>query len=324
MPPLPSHSPASRYSGIGDSANRRASAPSNASAVRIAPSCKSSGAEICTQSALLDQLLHAVDAGFGADNDQYVGSAQLLGWPRRSEHLVIAHDRDDRRAGSGSGTGVPQRPVHEDAAGQDVPLTGFEPRYFASELNEPFGDPGRTQNLGDRIRFLVGETKDRASLVGVVAAVQDDLEVAATSRDDADLLTVVAGELVPHPHAGQQHLFDVHGASAAWPWRADPADGPPRGVHGDCPRTRLLPSRRRCPAPAPSRPRRARCRSARVPHCQFPWRATQVQVHELWRGLERQWPAAARWPRRRWRTPPGPPARRPDRPAAPAPPRPRR
>src|SRR5271170_7554356 len=173
MPPLPSHSPASRYSGIGDSANRRASAPSNASALRTAPSCKSSGAEICTQSALLDELLHAVDAGLGADNDQYVGSAQHLRRPRRSEHLVIAHDRDDRRAGSGSGTGVPQRPVHEDAAGQDVHLTGFEPRYFASELNEPFGDPGRTQNLGDRIRFLVGETKDRASLVGVVAAVQD-------------------------------------------------------------------------------------------------------------------------------------------------------
>src|SRR6201991_337035 len=245
MPPLPSHSPASRYSGIGDSANRRASAPSNASAVRTAPSCNSSGAEICTQSALLDELLHAVDAGFGADNDQHVGSAQLLGRPRGSEHLVIAHDRDDRRAGSGSGTGVSQWSVHEDTAGQDVHLTGFEPRYLASEFDETFGDPRRTQNLRDRVRFLVGEAKDRTSLVGVVIAVQDDLEVAAASRDDADPLTVVAGELVRHTHAGRQPFFAVLVSSAAWPWRAGPADGRPRDVHGESGRTRRLPSRHR-------------------------------------------------------------------------------
>jgi hypothetical protein len=38
IPPLPSDRPASRYTGIGDNANRRATVPNTASAARRAPS----------------------------------------------------------------------------------------------------------------------------------------------------------------------------------------------------------------------------------------------------------------------------------------------
>src|SRR6185437_4895715 len=234
MPPLPSHSPASRYSGIGDRAKRRATAPSSASAVRTAPSCKSSGAEICTRSAFLDELLHAADTGLGAHDDQHVLGTQQFGGPRRSEHLVVSHDRHDRCAGPGSGLGVPQRPVHEDAARQDVHLAGLQPRYLLGQLGEAFGDARCAQDLRDRICLLVGEPKDRAGLVGVVAAVQHHVEVTAPPRHDPDPLTVVAGELVTHAQAGQQDFFDVHRTSVAWAWSAYLAAGRPRVARVAC------------------------------------------------------------------------------------------
>ena len=106
--------------------------------------------------------------------------------------------------------GVPERPVRERATRPDVDLTGLQPRYFAGQLGEPLGDPRCAQNLGDRVGLFVGEVKDRLGLVGIVARVPDDVEFAAAPGNDPDPLAVVAGELISHADAGQQHLFDVH------------------------------------------------------------------------------------------------------------------
>src|SRR5271155_1675251 len=89
-PPLPSARPVSRYTGIGESANRRATVPSRASTVRTAPSCSRSGAETCTRSALIDELHNLGDAGFGANHHQYVVGMQHFGRTRRCQHLLVA------------------------------------------------------------------------------------------------------------------------------------------------------------------------------------------------------------------------------------------
>src|SRR5436853_3562498 len=92
-PPLPSERPASRYTGIGDRANRRATAPNTASVARRAPSWNSSAPETCTSSALFDDLLNRGDAFFGADDDQDVALAQRLGRAGRGQDVLVAHDR---------------------------------------------------------------------------------------------------------------------------------------------------------------------------------------------------------------------------------------
>src|SRR5437763_11688122 len=165
-PPLPSERPASRYTGIGDRANRRATAPNTASVARRAPSWNSSAPETCTSSALFDDLLNRGDAFFGADDDQDVALAQRLGRAGRGQDVLVAHDRDDRRAGAGAGPSVRQRPVHERAARFDVDLARLEARHFAGQLGEAFGDPRRAQDLGDGVGLLVGEAQERPGLIG--------------------------------------------------------------------------------------------------------------------------------------------------------------
>ncbi len=91
MPPSPRARPATRYSGIGDSANRRAAVPNTVSTVRMTPSSSSSVADTCIgstfgrrtgQIALRDDFLNSRDAVLGADDHQYVVDAQHLPGPR--------------------------------------------------------------------------------------------------------------------------------------------------------------------------------------------------------------------------------------------------
>ena len=136
--------------------------------------------------------------------------SQRFGRARRGEHVLVAHDRDDRRAGAGAGVGVAQRPVHERAARLDVDLTRLESGHFAGQFGEPLGDPRRAQNLGHGVGLFIAESEDRPGLVRIVAGIQDDVEIAAAPRDDADPVTLVAGEFVSQADAGQQHLLDIH------------------------------------------------------------------------------------------------------------------
>ena len=78
MPPLPSASPASRYSGIGERPKRRAAEPRIVNAVKMTPSSSSSATDTSIGSALFDDLPHSCDAVVGADHDQDVVSVQHL------------------------------------------------------------------------------------------------------------------------------------------------------------------------------------------------------------------------------------------------------
>lgn len=61
MPPLPNDKPANKYTGIGDNANRRATAPSTASTANRTPSSNNSALETSTGSALFDDLFDPGD-----------------------------------------------------------------------------------------------------------------------------------------------------------------------------------------------------------------------------------------------------------------------
>ena len=106
--------------------------------------------------------------------------------------------------------GLAQRPVDERAARPDVDLARLEPGHLAGQFGEPLSDPRRAQNLGHRVGLFIVEAEDRPGLVRIVARVQDDVEVAAAPGDDADPVTLVAGELVSQADARQQHLLDIH------------------------------------------------------------------------------------------------------------------
>ncbi|ELP44975.1 hypothetical protein D522_19301 [Mycobacterium avium subsp. paratuberculosis S5] len=89
-------------------------------------------------------------------------------------------------------------------------LARLQPGHFLGQLGEPFGDARRAQDLGHRLGLLVGQVQHRPGLVGILARVDDDVEVAAAPRDDADAVALVVGELVAKADPGQQHLLDVH------------------------------------------------------------------------------------------------------------------
>jgi hypothetical protein len=93
-----------------------------------------------------------------------------------------------------------------------VDLTCFQSGHFAGQFGEPLGDPRCAQDLSHGVGLVVGEVKDGSGLIGIIAGVQDDVEFAAAPGDDADPLTLVAGELVAKADAGQQHLLDIHKA----------------------------------------------------------------------------------------------------------------
>lgn len=89
-------------------------------------------------------------------------------------------------------------------------LTRFESGHFAGQFGEPLSDPRRAQDLGYGVSLFVAEAEDRPSLVRIVAGIQDDVEIAAAPRDDADPVTGAAGEFISQADAGQQHLLDIH------------------------------------------------------------------------------------------------------------------
>jgi hypothetical protein len=66
------------------------------------------------------------------------------------------------------------------------------------------------EDLGHRVGLLAVETHHGPARVGVTALVDDQFEVAAALRDDADEVTFVVGELIPEPHPWQEYLGDVH------------------------------------------------------------------------------------------------------------------
>jgi hypothetical protein len=68
----------------------------------------------------------------------------------------------------------------------------------------------RAQNLRDGVGLFVCEAEDRAGLVRIVGGVQDDVEIAAAPRDDADPVTLMADEFVSETDARQQDLLDIH------------------------------------------------------------------------------------------------------------------
>ena len=223
MPPSPSASPATRYSGIGDRANRRAAVPSTVSAVRMTPSSSSSAAETCTaQPWSTICSTPAMPSSVPIDH-QHVAGAQHLGGPRRCEHFLVPNDRHDRRAGAGAGPGVAEWPVDERAARPDRDLAGVQAGHFTGQIGESLGDPRRAQDLRERFGLLVGEPEHLLGLVGVVAGIHHNLEVTGASGDDADAVPVAVLELEPQADAWQQYLFDIHGSildddhRRAWP-----------------------------------------------------------------------------------------------------------
>ena len=189
---------------------RRATPSRRAAKIPVATLVAAATVARARAAGIIDDLLDPGDTLFGADHNQDILRPQHLSRPRRGEHLLVAHDRDDRRTGAAAGLGVAQRVVHEWALRRDADLTRLEPGHPVGQLGEPFGDPRRAENLSHGLSLFVGEAEDRPGLVRVVTGIQDDVEIAAAPRDDADPVTFVAGELVSKADAGQQHLLDIH------------------------------------------------------------------------------------------------------------------
>lgn len=145
MPPLPNDKPANKYTGIGDNANRRATAPSTASTANRTPSSNNSALETSTGSALFDDLFDPGDPVLGADHDEDISGSQHISRARRGQHILVTHDRHNRRAGTGARTGITQRPVHKQATRPDVNLTGLKPGHLTRQLGKSLGDPRRTR-----------------------------------------------------------------------------------------------------------------------------------------------------------------------------------
>ena len=137
------------------------------------------------------------------------GVQRLAGW-RGGDHVVASDDGHDRRSGAGPCPCVTQRPAGIAGAGADLDLPGAEPGHLLRQVGEPLGDPGRAEDLGDRVGFLCGEPQQQPRLVGIPAVVGDHLEVALPTGHDPDAAALRGGELVAQPNTRQQHLIDVH------------------------------------------------------------------------------------------------------------------
>ena len=93
-----------------------------------------------------------------------------------------------------------------------LPLDMLRPGEWA-DVADVGGDPSwvcRMAEMGLQAGCRVQMLQDGSGPIRILAGIQDDFEIAAATRDDADPITVVTGEFVSQADAGQQHLLDIH------------------------------------------------------------------------------------------------------------------
>src|SRR6476620_5983197 len=208
MPPSPRARPATRYSGIGDSANRRAAVPNTVSTVRMTPSSSSSVADTCI-------------AQLSAGGAARLPCATISSTPEMPSSVPmttstsltrnISPGPGDARTASSRTIATIEGPVDERASGSDGHLSRVEPGDLAGQVCEAFGDPRCAKDLGKGLGLVVGEAEHLLGLVGIIAGVDDDFEFTGAPGDNTDTVTVPILKLESQTHTGQQNLFDVHG-----------------------------------------------------------------------------------------------------------------
>ncbi len=129
------------------------------------------------------------------------------GW---GDDVLAWHDRHDRRAGARPGPRVPEHPAGERTAGPDLDLSRARSGHLPRQVGETLREARGTEDLGEGVGLLARQSQHGAGLVGIVARVDDQLELAGALGDDAHPVALVVDELVTQSHAGQQHLVDVH------------------------------------------------------------------------------------------------------------------
>ena len=210
MPPSPRARPANRYSGTGDNPYRRAAAPSTVSTVRMTPSSSSSATRPAPAQPLSTMrsipampfsvpittstsLARKVSDGPGDASTSSLRTIATIDAPVR----VRARVSPSRRSTNG-------------LSGRTSTWPALSPGTSRVKSANRSAIRGRAQDLRERLGLLVGEPQDRLGLVGIIAGVHDEFDVAAAPDDDADAFSVFDIELVAQAHPGQQHLFDVH------------------------------------------------------------------------------------------------------------------
>src|SRR5262245_36877484 len=226
-PPSPNASPASRYSGIGDSPKRPAIRPRTPSANSLPPSSRSRTAVWSSTSAAQDPHERA-DALGGADHHGGVGGLEAELRSRRGDRRAPAQHRHDRDAGAGAGARVADGPGREGGPGRDRQPVDRQPLHLLPEPAEPLRDAAGAEQLGEGVAVLVAQLDHVLAGVGVLGVEEQQVAAAGEMGHDPELAAGRGGELVAQPDAGQGGLLDVHGGS----WVGAAAPGVPRSTPG--------------------------------------------------------------------------------------------
>ena len=177
--PSPRTRPASRYSGTGVRANRRASPPSPLSTAKMRPSSSRQGDRGVHRTSGMDDPVDAGDPLGGADDDQDVPGLQRLTRCRRSDHVIAPDDRRRSTLRSGFGPGSHQGGGRRTASrARSSICPALSPGTSLGQVGEPFGDPGRAEELRVRVGLLDGAPQIGRVKPGSVRSSQTTLEVA--------------------------------------------------------------------------------------------------------------------------------------------------
>ena len=164
-------------------------------------------------------------------DDQHVARRAAPRRRRGGDDRVAAHHRHDRRRRCGSGPGC-RRAAGRRTGCPAAPRPGpTQPRDLLGQVGEPLGDPGRARGSGaSASASSASSRKAGRGASGSLRVVDHHLELAVAAGDDPDAVAVPVGELVAHPHPGQQHLVDVHAVILPRRARRRPTDAPRRAA----------------------------------------------------------------------------------------------
>src|SRR3954471_24423507 len=147
MPPWPNASPAMRYSGIGEIANRAETAPSSPRPRMTAPiSIRTAAPCICSAV--------GEDAGDGGgtvgrpDHDDQVARGEHEVGPGAGEDLPGPDHGHDRRAGTRAGLGGAEVAPVVRGAGRDRHLDRLEPGHLPLQVGQALDDARGAEQLG--------------------------------------------------------------------------------------------------------------------------------------------------------------------------------
>lgn len=121
--------------------------------------------------------------------------------PGGQVHVTAADDGHDGGTRAGAHQAVGDGPTRAQRAGRDGHALGQKAGDLVVQTGDAFDDPGCAQQLGQRVRLLVGERDLLLAGVGVDSVVDEKISLARLSGDDADAAAAGHRELVFQPDA---------------------------------------------------------------------------------------------------------------------------